>query len=850
MSAVRVYPGASNPTHELSLSDGVVTWGLKLDGGDEALKETPLTPSTLRLSGVSGFGAWEPGLAQIEQRDWSGGRGAARFSAQSAARFYDSRNAWTLSAGELHAAPLWRFARGLRGAVEQLPGDVSWKGLLGAQRYQAARVTMAQSLAVAQARVWLRRVGNPGGLSVSLFSDAAGAPGSLLAAAPSLDGADVPDVVSELRSFEIAASLSAGSSYHVVVGGGSADNAANHWELAVEELAQDGHASADGASWSAAAWRPYYRLEDAPLARNFLFFRMSGALYAADQRANGGVSHLYLNGERGVATSATANSLSDSHKLWDADQWAGAWVRIAKGKGAGQARRITANSAGELSVAAWDQTPDTTSEYLIYATEIWQDISPALGDLIDGSVRDVAVVNDHALLAQGEGVPILRVRFNSAAATPAHEFDDDGSNAADLLHAFQHPTAGPQVWRGIVSSGEVSRATPANWLTAMTFGTGIKVGERSMVLRDLLDWNGQLWALKADSFWQINDSDQARRTNLGLESYASERGAQPLLAWNGQIYFGWGSSLLASSGSSLEDVGPAMAGLPAGRAGAVAGLAACGARRLAAALDAGEHESSVLLWDGATWHEVLRAPQPGQRLRSLAWQDCPGSQPRLWASLDGELISLPLPRDADDPAADEELSYQHEAVLVGSTIDMEAARLPKLVREVSLLSCGLGAEAQVALDYQMDGEIGGAAWRPAGAFSASPLDTLALNAGPLHALRFRLRLLSSRAAAPARVQASVVEGFARTPLRYQWEARVKLADLQADGGGGLSADPDAFMAWLQDAARQARRIQLRSIWAAMDNRYVIVEPPTLLRQFSNSLLQWWGGTAIVKVREG
>jgi hypothetical protein len=842
VSALRVYPGASDPTHELSLSDGVVTWGLKLDGGAEGLKETPLTPSALRLSGVSGFGAWEPSLAQIEQRDWSGGRGAARFSAQTAARFYDSRAAWTMSPGVLHAAPQWRFAQGLRNAVQQVPGDVSWKGLLSAQRYLAARFTTSAAFTAQRVRVWLRRVGNPGALNIGLHAESSGAPGAQLAGtSASIGSADVADVVSELHSFDLTgAALSAATNYYVLLSGGVHDNAANHWEIAVQELAANGLYSADGASWSAALYRAYFRVEDAALVRNFIFFRMGGALYAADQRANGAASHLYMNGERGVVTSATSTSLSDTHKLWSADQWAGAWVRITRGKSAGQTRRIAANGAGDLSVAAWDLTPDTTSEYLIYATDYWQDISPVLGDLIDGTVRDVAVVNEHALLAQGDAVPILRVRFNAAAATPAHEFDDDGTNVADLLHSFHHPVSGPQVWRGLIAAGEVSRAAPANWLTAMTFGAGIKVGEKTQALRKLFDWSGQLWVLKTDSFWQLNDNDQATRKNVGLESYPADANSQPLLTWNGQIWFGWGAALLASNGSSLQDLGPGRAeSLPAGRQGALAGLAPWGAGRLLAAVNAGDHESSVAVWDGAAWHEVMRAPQAGKPLQSIAVQECAGGQARLWACADGELICVALPRESSDPLADDELRYQHEAVLVSASIDMEAARLPKFINQVSLLSRGLGPNAQVALDYQVDGEIGGATWRQAGAFYASPLDSVAMDVGPLHALRVRLRLLSARSADPVQVQAVVVEGYARTPLRYLWEARLLPAGLEAAGATGL--DADAFVTWLQAAARNAARLQLGSIWPGLDGRSVVAEPPVLDRE---------AGVVIVKFREG
>jgi len=208
-----------------------------------------------------------------------------------------------------------------------------------------------------------------------------------------------------------------------------------------------------------------------------------------------------------------------------------------------------------------------------------------------------------------------------------------------------------------------------------------------------------------------------------------------------------------------------------------------------------------------------------------------------------------LPRETENPLSDAEFAFQHEAVLVGGTVDMGAAQLPKFLKEISLLSQNLSSGVQVLLDYQLDGEIGGPAWRNAGTFYSSPLDTLPLNVGQLHAIRPRLRLLTSQAGVAPVVQATVLEGFARTPLKYQWTLRVQLADLQADRGGGLDADPDEFMAWLKQAAREARKIRLRSIWEASDDKYVIVEPPTLQRQFGESSMNWWGGTATIILRE-
>jgi hypothetical protein len=853
-----VYPGASNPTHDLSLSDGVQTWGMRLDRGPEALREQPLTPSTLRFDPPGNFGAWEPGIAQIEQRDWSGGRGSDRFVAEdstSARRFFDSMNAWTLIPGFLLPAPQWRLARGLRNSVQHLPGSVSWKGLIGDSRFVSARFTIgASNLAAARARVWLRRIGSPNPLFLAIHDDDDGAPGVAVPdLASSVSIADVTDVVSVFHSFDLAdagTDLLAGIDYHLVVRASALDNAANHWEIGVDPKFAGGHSSVDGDAWVPTKSAAYLCIEDTGLKRNFHFFQLGGALYAADQRANGSPSHVYINGDRGLATGGSAVSLEDADKAWIADQWAGAWVRIVKGKGANQARQIESNGVYELHVTAWDITPDITSEYAIHATDLWRDISPASGDLIDGVITSVAVMDDHALFAQANGQPLMRMRFNTALSVPAHEFDDDGTNTADLLRMFHHPQYGPQLWRAVFSSGEVSRAAPAAWGTPLTFGTGIKVGDKSQAIRALYDHDGAFTVLKADSLWVIAENDRASRLSVGLEALADSRNpAACSLA--GQLLLGWGHRLFAYSSGNLTELGPNRElGLPPGRQGSLAALQPLGAAHLAVAMDAGESgTSSILVWENGAWHELMRAPGIGERMQALKVQDCPGTRPRLWFALAGDLGYIDLPQDGDSPLSDDGLGYQHEAVMISATIDMGAARLPKFLKEVSLLNRNLGSGVQINLDYQVDDQVGTDHWPSSGAFYSSPSDSLPLSAGQVHAIRFRLRLLTDQATVPPIVTATLLEGFARTPLKYQWAVRVRLADLQADRGGGLDADPDSFILWLQQAAHQARKIRLRSIWRALDEKDVVVEPPTVARQFTDAAHSSWGGTVTVMLRE-
>ncbi|KAA3643432.1 MAG: hypothetical protein DWQ07_23245 [Chloroflexi bacterium] len=862
--AIIVHPGAPNPTHEISLSDGVQTWGLKLDGGPGALQEIPMTPSTLQFTGGgSKFGDWEPGMSHIEQRTWEGGRGLEDF-AEDSTRYYDSMNAWTLTPGRVMPAPQWRFAKGLRESYEELPGNVSWRALLGNEKYVSAAITVGESgFDVQAAYIWLRRKGSPGVLTAAIYSDSGGEPDEALPnSSQSVSIADVEDVVSVFQVFDVSqsADLAADTVYHLVVYASANDNAANHWEVGVYTFGEGARISVDGISWSQATYSLYHRIVDAGIKRRMHMFELEGALYAVDEREDGSAAKLYMNGDRGVQNDSVSGSQSvsnlvDEDKSWVADRWAGAWVRIVSGSGEGQQRLLESNTADTLVLGAdWDVTPDNTTNYVIYATDEWADITPDSGDQFSAPVSSVVVFNDIVAFAQGQAANVLKMRFNAAASPPAHDFDAD-SNKADLLYVFYDPDDGAQVWRASNDVKTVSRSNPTLWGINLSFATAIEIGEDSAPITRLVDYNYQLWILKTDSAWVIdkdaNDNDIARKLNLGLSALRDVRNGLAATVQKGFLYFSVGHSLGRMYQSSLDDVGPWKGVLrPDKRHGHIGALLPLGIEWLAVGVDGGdENLSSVLVYDGAGWHELMRGWEMGQRVEGLYWQACPGTRARLWVNVGGELILLEFPKDTLIPLRDRGLAYQHECIIETATIDMGAARLPKFIKEMSLVSENLTTGIEVHLDYQVDDEIGGDKWISAETFYSSPEDTLPINAGDVRAIRLRFRMLTNQSDVPPIGIASIVEGFSRTPLKYQWNMRIKLADMQSNKSGGIERDADGFLQWLKDAARQARKVRMRSIWQGMDDVYVIVEPPTLLRQFTNTVTGWWGGSVNITLRE-
>ena len=71
----------------------------------------------------------------------------------------------------------------------------------------------------------------------------------------------------------------------------------------------------------------------------------------------------------GTATSATGTTLVNSAKTWTINQWCNYQVKITGGKGKGQVRSITTNTATTLTVPTWTTTPDNTSTYAIQGND-------------------------------------------------------------------------------------------------------------------------------------------------------------------------------------------------------------------------------------------------------------------------------------------------------------------------------------------------------------------------------------------------------------------------------------------------------------------------------------------------
>ena len=784
MGLVRVRP-TGDATHDLSISDGKHTFGIKLREGAAGIVETPATPTTVRINSAQGkYGDYDPSFANIEQRDWSGGRGLENFI-DDPSKYYDG-TAWTLTPDILLSALQWKLSSGTIPWNADLPGSVTWKSLVGDDRFIGRSFAPTTTYNSSANYHWLRRVGSPGPMTIATYSSAVTAVPDSATATQTINASaitnDTPSVF--FGSSYASVAMTSGNTYYSVLAGNSSDTARDHWEVACGS--SDGLRSSNGTAWTTVAYYPYHLTLGQPLDKKWHFFAISTT----------------------PGTSLVLHAVSQDNSTLDPSS------------------TIRLTATGTWTTVAW-----TTA------------LSAVVTDVT--TIDNQAWFGRRSTGAAGGATSVYRVE--TSGTTNRGSPDPAATAIGDFVHGFYDPVDGPQLYRGVSTASMIFRASTVAFGTTATWkpSTGIRIGDAGFPIVDIEDYDNQIYVRKADSLWAVKN-DRAAKINVGLDDMPSTALYVPTLAKELYYYLGWSYSLERLYGGTLDDIGPWRgAGMPQARQGVVSCLTGV-IGWIFAGIDAGTTGvSSVLAWDGRGWHEVFRAPVAGWRVQNVYFWSPPGVRPRLFVSCAGMIFSVSFPRRSLHPHRDNTddvgtpLSFQHESVLETATIDMGAAGLEKLFQDVQARSKGLNSTGvEVKTDYQVDAEIGGSSWIEVGTFRQSPSDELEIRQGNKKAIRLRYRMNTNASSTPVQMSATILKALARTPTKRQFSIRAKSGSFQVDLQGGADASPDDLYAFLQDAAVLTTPLHMRSRWAALDDMWVTSEPPIVRRTYRTPDGSW------------
>jgi hypothetical protein len=837
MTTVSVGFGISDPTHDLSISDGSTTLGLTLAGGPRILQETPLSPPAQAF--------------EIEQRNWIGGQGRRRYD-DDPTGFFDSDYAWTMTEGRVLPALQWRFANSLRSADTSLPnGTVSfaWWKLYGNTpgsrivRFLSISFVASATYLADKAYLWIRRRGTPGTLTFELCADTAGSPGSVLQTVTK-STSDITDTVSVYQVFDWAstASLNASTTYHVKIYGAGTDSEANHWEVLGNSAGTSSKYSAAGSVWTSATISMFYRLTDADTNRQWKFFMLEGGLYAVSINDDGTTSLLRGNGTRGTATAATSTTLTNTNVTMTSNIHAGTKIRIIDGTGDGQIRVVSSNTSTQFTVAtAWSITPDTTSRYVVYASDDWPAVTGTPGI---GAVKNKpAVFNNIAYFPQGQAVNMRRMRVNASS----HDFAADSTNKADQLVVNVENTS-PLIYAANNATAKIKSAAVAAWGVDLVFGTEKLIGGSEFRITNLFSHNRVLKVFKEDGPYTyqngIIEKDGNNFSDVPDPSTGIGVGSQ-----NGILWWGWAHSIVKQIGSNVDDMlnyKRGFDGLQEPRKGYVSCVVSA-IGWLFFVIDGGtDGYSSIICYNGMGWHEIFRGWAVGVRIRNCFWQPNIEARGRLWFDVGGDIAYITFPYLAANPLKDLiGLPYQHEGVLVTSTYDAHDQNLYKVLSTLRVFT----EAGSVEVDYQTNANVGTNNWTVLDTADSQPVEDLTLNLGGVFQVRFRLRLQSTTSIAPAILTGWQLSGRMMQLKRYQYLGTFKTDSDATTFTDEPDHNPNTLFTQLQTWAERQTKLTLRTASQSSDQLAVTVSLPSKSVDWIDSGENKWGGRISIAILE-
>lgn len=841
MRRVIVSPDQIKRTHHISLSDGQKTLGfIAVDGKGNAapfsITRAPVNRTALKTtSGSQTYSDFEPPWSPVAQEDWSGGSGILDFD-DNITRFWDANRINTTFTKKMFLGPQETYTTGLRNQVNNLPGDLTWTAMKpGSREYIAALFTANANFSAANIYIHVRRVGTPASsLTVELCSSSAGEPDAVLQTA-TITTTNINDTDARFYKAAITAeALSSGTLYWIkIYSSGGTDQ--DHWKVGVNNTGGASKESSDGATWSMSSVDLYYRVTDAETVKYPILFRY---LYAQYLILNGdsGAPALYINGDRGVADANTGvlTTLVDATKSWTNDEWIGSIVYIFKGTGSSERqpwRTITDNNGTTLTVdAAWKITHDTTTEYVIFNSSKWTEIT---GHGLTAPVMDVCVVNNYCYLCQGDDVAIMRWRAYNNSGTFTNQFAADSTNKAMFLEPTRESDSVLYLWRANNkdASGDISlsrAASPTTWAD-LSFGTAIPLRDQLGKITQLQEYDQKCWVMREGSVFAAAGTKVDEINLREIHTMMESTNGMAVTVQNVYLFFNLGAGIERYYSSSMDDVGPNRDdGLPTDKQGVVSVLLAYPGRYMAAIDGGASGASSVMMHNGTGWHNIYTAPAAGLRILAIDFQPIQSTvSDRLWVCVGSDVIWLPFPSLTLDPTKDSNYHFAHYGNFTSGWIYVGMVDAFKFFKSLKLFAENLTDAGQIVeAEYQIDDSD---EWIPLDkAFDTSPVQEIDLkeNFGVMgKRLRFRLHLYTNDNSKTPLIKTTVIENISQVAVKYSYGFMYRVADGDVNLlGESAEISAGDFQDTIDDWAANLTPLVQRAWRERFDNKTVFIDP--------------------------
>ena len=344
-----------------------------------------------------------------------------------------------------------------------------------------------------------------------------------------------------------------------------------------------------------------------------------------------------------------------------------------------------------------------------------------------------------------------------------------------------------------------------------------------------------LWVVQEGMLESINkvagtleDTYTLDRINLDeLETTAEQWNGKAMDTSDVYLLWGWLNGLQRYYNTQLEGKGPDHdEGLPFDRQGRTAAVLSYPSNFFIG-IDAENGYSAVMQFNQEGWHEIYRAPNPGERLTDMAFQPIYGVRPdRMWISIGDDVIWLSMPSKILYAIQDQHAEYTHEAVLISSWHTAGMIDIEKLWHTLKIIADYLdGVNCWIEADYQVDEEN---VWHPIKKwYVESPSQKEELNELKSvngKKLRYRLRLQTTDMHKTPKVNAVVLEAVGRVDIKMSYNFYFREIKYKRDLTAEFEdLEPVEMQEVLDEWANGLKKLRLNSRWKMFDDKIVYLD---------------------------
>ena len=347
-----------------------------------------------------------------------------------------------------------------------------------------------------------------------------------------------------------------------------------------------------------------------------------------------------------------------------------------------------------------------------------------------------------------------------------------------------------------------------------------------------------LWIFQEGMVSSINktentvDTYNLDRINLDeLEVTADEWNGSAVETSDVYLLWSWLNGLQRHYNTQLEGKGPDHdEGMPENMRGRITSIVAYPGSFFVC-IDAKDGYSSIMMYNGNGWHNLYRAPNPGERIHDIAFQPIYGNRPdRLWAQVGENVIWLSMPSKILYALQDPDAEYTHEGIVVSAWITGGMAEVDKLWQSLSIMADYLDKKTcWIEADYQLDDEE---IWHPIkNLYTHSPQqeedfagEDESVNGKKL---RVRLRLQSSDIHKTPKVNVVLVKSVGRVDIKYSYGFHFRNIKYKPDLQGEYEEiEPYELDELLSKWANELATLRLNSAYKLFDDKKVFLDGMT------------------------